>query len=389
MKTVGNRDDYTSAPDVVRIKEYNKPYWHKPIDGPKMVHTVFYPTMGDEGKVRTMAVTVRDPFKNTFSPIIDMDRSIKKKEVLARGGDVATANKVRSSLSANTTYHCLILDKKDDVPVVKHAEYPYSVYKKLVDSERQFAIDEKGNQDESKLRYGLLFMNWYEITRIEKGTSKDKQYNTDYTVTVMTKYVGVWENRVKAALLHKDCWQEINEAKKEIIVHTATKDYPFPVVEMGMMSELEFQAMINYEHQLSDLIIPMTDEQAIEKLQSYPIMLDARDSSGNYYLPNWEEMKEHLQDMDDLPFVLSSAPKKMISAPANSVFDDDEDLPDELPEKVEKDEVEEVEAEVIEEPAKKRGRPAKSVEALFDDEPEKEAKEIKGESKKTEFDSLF
>jgi len=390
MKTIGNRDVATSsAMEVVRIKEYGKPYRHKIIDGPVKVHTVFYPTQGDEGKIRTMAVTVSDPFKNLFSPIIDMDRAIKKKEVLARTGDKDQANKVRSSLSPNTTYHCLVLDKADEVPVVKHAEYPFSAYKQFTDLENSPAIiNDRGDKDESKLRYGLMFMLWFEIMRLEKGTSKDIRFNTEYKVNVMERLLGEWENQVPSHWLNPQNWQEIDEAKKQIVIHTPTKVYPINVVELEMFTEEEFQAIVNYPHSLAELVVPMTDDEALEKLQSYPIMLDARDQSGNFYLPHWETLREALEGHhDDLPFMLSGTQRKL--AP----HEEEEELPDELPESLpEKSEV--VEAEVVEEeseeskeePAKKRGRPAK---ALFADDAKDSGEESKATKKKDVFASLF
>lgn len=383
MKTIGNRDvAVSSSMDVIRIKEYGKPYRLKIIDGPVKVHTVFYPTQGDEGKVRTMAVTVKDPFQNVFAPLINMDRAIKKKEVLERTGDTTQANKVRSSLSPNTTYHCLVLDKADEVPIIKHAEFPYSVYKQIGDLEATRAIiNERGDKDESKLRYGLLFMLWFEIQRVEKGTSKEQKYNTDYKVHVMERLLGEWENQVPSHLLNPKNWQEINEAKRQIIIHTPTKDYPMDVVDLEMFTEDEFQAIVNYPHSLSELVIPMTDDEALEKLRDYPIMLNARDQQGAFYLPNWETMRAHLEEhKDELPYMIGGTQKKLFASK------EVEELPDELPEgapeidsKVE--EVEEVESKDEPEPAKKRGRPAKT--ELFSEEkaPEK--------SKKDVFASLF
>lgn len=390
MKTIGNRDVATSsAMEIIRVKEYGKPYRHKIVDGPVKVNTVFYPTQGEDGKVRTMAVTVKDPFRNIFSPIIDLDRSIKKKEVLTRTGDLVQANKVRSSFSPNTTYHCLILDKADEIPSVKHAEYPYSVYKYMTDLEAMRAVNQRGEKDESKLRYGLFFMLWFEISRLEKGISKDIRYNTEYKVHVMERLLGEWENQTPAHLLNPANWQEINEKDQQIIIHTPTKDYPISVVEYGMFTEEEFQAVVVYPNSLADLVIPMTDDEALEKLNSYPVMLDARDQAGNFYLPDWKTMVEHLEEhKDELPFMLSGdATQKKLFAPAET--EETEEFPDELPERLDTEKVEgakvvetveEKEEPQASEPAKKRGRPAKS---LFEEEPAKE------EPKKDVFASLF
>jgi len=204
---------------------------------------------------------------------------------------------------------------------------------------------------------------------------------------VMERLLGEWENQVPSHWLNPQNWQEIDEAKKQIVIHTPTKVYPINVVELEMFTEEEFQAIVNYPHSLAELVVPMTDDEALEKLQSYPIMLDARDQSGNFYLPHWETLREALEGHhDDLPFMLSGTQRKLAAHEEEEEEELPDELPESLPEKTEVVEAEVVEEESKEEPAKKRGRSAK---ALFADDAKDSGEESKATKKKDVFASLF
>jgi len=376
MKEIGKKDNSISM-EIIRIKENDKPYRHKIIDGPKQVHTVFYPTVGDDGKTVKMAIPVPDPWKNVFAPLANADVAIKKSAIYKRSGQTQeamdAAKKVKSEFSTSSTYHCLILDKMDEVPVVKHAEYKYSVYRKILELEKSPAVDDRGNKDEAYLRYGLLFMIWLEIMRGRKGESKVEQYDTEYTVKVLEKFLGNWENKIPSYLLRAS--QAVNE-DGTITLSTGTKSLKMDVVKYGMLTEEEFQAILNFPSNLEELVVPFTHEQTLEKLQAYPIKLDATDEKGNFLLPEWQEIKEQLESKGfDLP--LEYTKPKSLSAPKEKEVEEDK------PKSAKKNDFDELFGEDLPETTKeqpKRGRPSKSKEDDFNFDKEEaedvDAKEV-------------
>jgi hypothetical protein len=315
-KEIGRKDDVNQGwQDIVRVSEMNVPYWHRIVDGPRKVNSVFYPTLDEEGKNKTVVITVKSWENSVLAPLARIDREIQKKHIYDRLGSTVEAHeatkKVRSTLDPNSSYHCFILDKKDPVPLVHHAEYKYSVYDKIKKIEEEPFVDENGNRNEGMLRYGLLALLWLEITRSEKSESK-----TEYSVKVMEKYCEKFMGRIPTRFLGKpDRYkQTIDSDLGILIIHTKLKDEVIRVLEAGIMTQEELNAIVNYGFVLDDLIVPMTEDEALEKLQAYPLKLDATDDKGQFRLPDWKEIKEVLATKHlALPVIVEETPRKLSS----------------------------------------------------------------------------
>lgn len=377
MDAVGERDAVSNWSETVRISELDTNYWHKIVDGPRKVWSVFYPSVNADGKQNKYVLTVKDFDANPFSIIAKIDKEIQKREILDRLGNTEQAkdalSKVRSSLDPGASYHCLILDKKDDVPIVKHAEYRKTLYEFIVKAEAERYVDDLGNKNEAMLRYGLLFMIWFEFNRVEQNRSADKRFNVAYTGKVLEKFVGDWAGKVPAVYLNKPI--SVNRDTDNFMLDLGTKTVSIPVVKYGMLTKLEFDAIVNYEFSLKQIVQPMTPDEILDKTNQYPLRLDAVDEKGRFLLPEWERIKEELHkknlslpvyagesrqlpahsradiELEDEPEILRDEPKKeKPQAKQEKVVEEDDELAEIFSQRAEKEK---------EEAPKKRGRKPK------------------------------
>jgi len=316
----GTNDTKESWRDIIRITEMNKPYWHKVVGGPVKVFSVFYPSEDDSGKTKTAALTVKDWKSSVFSTLAEMDRRIQKSKIYERMGTTSEAQEmarqVRSTLDPSTSFHCLVLDKKDEIPLVHRAEYKKSVRDKIMDMQSEKHIDEHGNVINNYLRYGLLIMLWFEIMRVEKNDSRlPKKWNVEYSVKVMEKYCEKFFGKVKSYLA-SDFPKKINSEGDYTII-TPTEENTFNLVKLGILSLDELSAIMNSDYDLLELTKPMTYEDAIQKLENEPIKLDAMDENGNFKLPTWKELKELMvKNRLELPMVVGDTPRALSPSPA-------------------------------------------------------------------------
>lgn len=296
MESVGERDQVSNWSEVVRISELDINYWHKVIDGPRKVWSVYYPSVNADGEQRKFVLTVKDFDSNPFNVIAKMHKEMQKKEILDRLGNTEAArdalSKVRSPLDPGSSFHCLILDKKDDVPHVKHAEYRKTLWEFMVKAEAEKYVDDLGNKNEAMLRYGLLFMIWFEFNRVEQNRSSDRLFNIAYTGKVLEKFIGDWAGKVPSVYLNKPI--SINKDTDSFVLDLGTKTVSIPVVKYGMLTKLEYDAIVNYEFSLKQIVQPMTPEEILDKTNQYPLRLDAVDEKGRFLLPEWERIKEEL-----------------------------------------------------------------------------------------------
>jgi len=87
MESVGERDQVSNWSEVVRISELDINYWHKVIDGPRKVWSVYYPSVNADGEQRKFVLTIKDFDSNPFNVIAKMHKEMHKKEILDRLGN--------------------------------------------------------------------------------------------------------------------------------------------------------------------------------------------------------------------------------------------------------------------------------------------------------------
>jgi hypothetical protein len=339
--------DEPKSQEIIRIKELNKPYRHRIVDGPKQVLTVFYPSIDADGKPKKFIITVPSWRDSIFDSLAKIDEKIQKTKIYDRMGrndaSEKAAKMIRSQLSPTTTFQCLVIDKKDDVPVVRRAEYKTTVNKELVRLESERVVDTHGNRDETKLRYGLLWMLIMEITKIEskKDSNLPANFNTEYKTMVLSELYNACFGQVPSYLLNKPI--SIDLAAKALVVHPAVgKPVPFPVIEWGMMTEAEWSAIVNCELDLASLVKPMTQAEAIERLEKNPLQINAVDDKGNFLLPDWQQIRDEMSKQNlrlpindspvsELPAHTDTPPAPQVEAPVAYTVPDDIPFPDDEP----------------------------------------------------------
>jgi hypothetical protein len=98
--------DEPKSQEIIRIKELNKPYRHRIVDGPKQVLTVFYPSIDADGKPKKFIITVPSWRDSIFDSLAKIDEKIQKTKIYDRMGrndaSEKAAKMIRSQLSPTT-----------------------------------------------------------------------------------------------------------------------------------------------------------------------------------------------------------------------------------------------------------------------------------------------
>ena len=313
MDSFGNKDTIGQAwQDVHHLRNFNEVALLKVVDGPAKVRTQFYKTYdAGTGKIQTKGLIVDD--KNSFfSALSKLEYDIIVQEFIKKGLNSRDADlearKVPRDFKLNYTYHCLCLKRSEsDVPVLQHWRFPYTVWNEMTNIEKEPHFDiTTGAEDKTRLKYGLLFMLWLKMKKIYKkeemiGKWKDWR-NTDYHVEVESRLMPHDEGSIRSALLGSYC----NIKDDEICFVKKRQEISkyFNPVDFGYYTKEEWDAVLNYESCVHDIVKPLPYEEALDKLKAHPIALDAKYSSG---VPVY---KYHAQIMDyieknhfDLPLI--------------------------------------------------------------------------------------
>ena len=163
---------------------------HRVLFGPVKISLQYYPTLVEDPTTGEMVQRMKVIRRGNAGTPLDTLSSLEKRIRTGRGEQNAS-----SSLNPSNKWLYLVMDKNDeDYPSVKIAEYPYTVYKKLIELEAAVSI-----KDSSKLRNGLIFMWDAIITKsvdkakgIRFGTSYDAQVDPENTFSgkVPVSYLG-------------------------------------------------------------------------------------------------------------------------------------------------------------------------------------------------------
>lgn len=354
---LGTRDKETSSYDgIIRIRDYDRPYRLKILDGPYPQRSIFYKTKAQndagEEEVRTAVITVSSHKENVLSPLVKIHKETLINNIYERLGNsqeaADKAKKVSSSFEPRTSYHCLVLDKADSVPTVRRAEFPWSVRSELLRLEGESNTDEQGNKDETTLRYGLMIMLWYEITRIYKNPEKKDilpvMTNTAYRVSVLEEFSKRFSGKIPKV------WQSADIQAQDNILTIKPKgsdeEIKMDVIKYGLFTEDGWSAVKAYEPSLEELVQPMTNEEAMEKLRNEPILLDATNKDGTFIYPSWKDLLKVIEERNiDFPLLVQST--TAISSP----------VPEALPEKKVEEPVKVEEPPVAEAPAPEATEP--------------------------------
>lgn len=321
MKSMGNRDEKTSSwEDIVRIAELDRPYRHKVVDGPFPVYSIFYTTKR-EGRITRSVINVPGYRDHILSKLAEIDIEIKAQKIYARIPSREEASeeikKIRSDFNPTMKYHCLILDRADAIPVIRRAEYPSSVRRDMLRLEGDRITDEYGNKDETRLRYGLLFMLWFEITKVKKDPSKGEKYtNIEYKTAVLEEacpFKGQIPSHYLGASIDID-----PEKDQVMITPKAGVEQILNPIEAGYFTAEQWSAVKNYEHGIGELVEPMSYGEALEKLMKEPILLDAMDDKGNFIYPAYQEILAEVKKRGlDFSFLITGDP--MTSLPSGGI----------------------------------------------------------------------
>jgi len=252
MKNFGVSDNLTKAfTDVVRIDETDKKYVHKIIAGPRQYQSIFYPSFSKDGKEIILTVPPNELFKRMQK----IDEEIHKNE-----------EKYRSPFAPTTTYRALILDKADSVPIVKLAEYKYSIAQHFGDLERAPYMDDTGATVQNKLQNGLKFMWWAVITKKRKDESKKESWNNvEYIVQAHPTIKKPFSGKIPIEVLSANV--KMNENGLDLVTPSKTWNIPYNEI----FTQLEWEAIQNCEYDIVELTAPLPDDAVMEKLHEYPI----------------------------------------------------------------------------------------------------------------------
>lgn len=311
---------------------------HRVLFGPLRIRMVYYPSLQedrDTGEQIQRMKLLRCPIGG--STPLDVLSSLEKRIRRERG-----EKEPRSSLDPTTRWVYLIIDKQgDNYPAVEVAEYPYTVYDKLINLEAAISL-----KDANKLRYGLVFM-WDAIITKNIDKTKPLQYGTSYTVEVDPD--NPYANKVPKSYLGMSM-EELNKYLKDFSRFFSTEEW-----EAVEESTLDIQE----EGQ------PDTPEQMEEKLSQFPIFLGATNPDGSYRFPSIEQFKTQLDNMGmdyylkDLEAIPQSRRLEEESKENEEEFGEEMEVEEETFKEAEEAEFEEVEGD----------------EEEFEEEPKKEQEE--------------
>lgn len=282
MKEIGKKDPIdTSFSKLITIKELNKPYVHKIIDGPSKFLTCYYPTIKDN-KPTWALFNPKDYNNNAFSRLAEIHEAIVRAKMIASGKTEEEAGKFYSALRPQAMHHCLILDKSDSVPVIQHAAYKLDVKRQMFKIWKTTAINSTQH-----LKNGLSWMVWLDIRKKLKDESKSDKlpFNIEYNVQV-EEVAETYKNKVPVDLFNLPMM--VDSEKNQIIIKSPVENFEVPAKDV--FSELEWSAIVNYEHSLDDLIQPTPDAQVQEKLNATPLYIAGQNAQGKDFVILWKEV---------------------------------------------------------------------------------------------------
>ena len=146
---------------------------HRILFGPVKVQSVYWPTLvedSDTGAMVPRNKLIRRPQQGTlFDTLASLEKRVRTQ--------MGEANP-RSSFSPSNKWWYLVIDRNDPSPTIQIAEYPYTVYKRLVELESQISTKNREN-----LRHGLIFQ--YDVIITKKvDPTRPRFLGTSYEVDV-------------------------------------------------------------------------------------------------------------------------------------------------------------------------------------------------------------
>jgi hypothetical protein len=314
------RGDFSSK---VRLEE--GPNIHRILYGPIKVGTVWYPTLiWDEEKdefVQSMRA-FRPP--ETGSPL-DALASLEKVTRKKKGEE-----NPRSSLDPTKRWNYLVFNlESEEYPKIEVAEYPWSVFDELCRIEK-----EEDRKDNSKLRYGLLFMLDMIVTK-NIDPKKPRQFGTSYKVEVDP-------SNTLAGKIPKSWWG-----------HSASE-----LVEKGIDIERFFPDEMWDAIQEADIDLQAeTKTDSLEEIKSlleeFPLYLGATNPDGSYRFPGIEDLAKQAERLgiNHLLGESDAARPQLSSGTGNEEVEVEEETSEvEIEEEPEVDEKPEPEVEIEETP---------------------------------------
>ncbi|KKW10750.1 MAG: hypothetical protein UY48_C0031G0004 [Candidatus Gottesmanbacteria bacterium GW2011_GWB1_49_7] len=217
--------------------------------GPVVVNNVFWPSIQreEDGAEKSVIKSARVPDRGSiFHPLAALDRKIQR----ANG-----VEKPQSPFDVKSKWNYLVIPLDEEPLEVKVAQLTKTVFEGLVEAERA-----RDRDDPTKLRYGLIWM-WNAIITKDVDPGKSKRYGTDYRVSVDTK--NPFAGQVPAEWLDTS-FQELVDGEF-IDLHDVFSD--------EMLKALE-----DAEFDLEAEGVPEDETTIMERLQSFPINIDAIDS---------------------------------------------------------------------------------------------------------------
>lgn len=294
---------------------------HRVLFGPVKISLQYYPTLVEDEMTGEMVQKMKVLRRPQSGSPLDTLSSLEKRIRNQRGEQNAG-----SSLNPSTKWLYLVMDKNDsDYPAVKIAEYPYTVYKKLIELEAAVSV-----KDGSKLRHGLIFM-WDAIITKSVDKSKGIRFGTSYDVTVdpENKYSGKVPTSYLGAST-ADLGEKLDLAK--------------------FFTDEEYEVIKASELDLEKEGEPHNAEEIKQLLQDFPIYLGATNPDGSYRFPSIEKFQEQLEKMGIDFLSGESTQPKLVEAGEDKPKSRQVEIPTQKAEAVaEAVEVEEAEAEVVEE----------------------------------------
>ena len=293
---------------------------HRVLFGPVKISLQYYPTLIEDETTGEMVQRMKVIRRGNAGTPLDTLASLEKRIRTGRGEQNAS-----SSLNPSNKWLYLVMEKNgDDYPSVKIAEYPYTVYKKLIELEA--AVSTK---DSSKLRHGLIFM-WDAIITKNVDKSKGIRFGTSYDVQVDPE--NSFSGKVPVSYLG-----------------ASTAELGEKLDLEKFFTEDEYAAIKAATIDLEKEGAPHTAEEIQQLLSDFPIYLGATNPDGSYRFPSIEQFQQQLEKMG-IDF-LSGEPTAQLESPkpeTNPV-----EIPTTKAEAVAEDVVEEAPVEVVEEtPAK-------------------------------------
>jgi len=283
---------------------------HRILFGPLKVQTIYWPTLEEDSETGTLVPRNKMVRRPEQGCIFDNLASLEKRIRAQQGED-----KPRSSFAPSNRWWYAVIDKTDDEHEIKIAEYPFTVYQRLIELESQ-----KSTKNTKNLRHGLVFMYDVIITKkVDPG--RPKYLGTSYEVDVdpenefSGKIPGYWLGQSTG---------ELNEEENFDL--------------SNFFNEEELQMIQDSTIDLEKEATPDNPDDILAKLKEYPIHISATQPDGSYRFPEREKFMEQLTEFG-LTYLgeggaqpqLEAAPEKeniTEAAPEEEVVNVDDELPE-------------------------------------------------------------